>query len=157
MDYRNILATGFLLLCGGYFYRSLQPAIASMPVGMQHGQYPFEKFTDCDVPGASPYTSSGITFYCEYGQYATWTTIGLFTVPTDRNFIITGFAAYDTDCFITRNGIALVGNHITQDSNSSPLTAGNAHFLLAPGDTVEIAKWSNDRCDFYLEGYYAHL
>ena len=89
MDHRNILATGFLLLCGAVFAQSLKSANASMPVGMQHGQFPYEHFTECDLPGAVP--TSGLN-YCTSYTYSS-APYALLTVPSDRIFVVTGASA----------------------------------------------------------------
>ena len=146
-----------IIFAAGYFVRSFDVANASMPVGMQHGQFPYEQYTECDLTGAVPQVySAGVTEACRYGTSGQWTNHTLFTVPSDRNFIITGFSTESGSCFPFSNGEALIGRSIVSTSDSTPFNSGTAHFVLSPNQVVEIAKWSDSDCAFYLEGYYAH-
>ena len=80
MDHRNLFGIGFILLSTGYVLRSLQPANASMPVGMQHGQFPYQHYTECTLPGATPYSNYEA---CSF-TYSAPATHNLLTVPNDR-------------------------------------------------------------------------
>ena len=142
----------------GYFVRSFDEANASMPVGMQHGQFPYENYTECDLLGATTQTyGTGVTVACRYGVSGQWSNHTLFTVPSDRNFIVTGFSTASSNCFPHSNGEAFIGQVLFATSDSTPFNSGTAHFVLSPNQVVEIAKWSDSDCAFYLEGYYAHL
>ena len=59
MDYRNILATGFLLLCGAVFVQSLKSANA-FPQGpnVSMGSNPIESFFGCTISGATIFTNT---------------------------------------------------------------------------------------------------
>ena len=160
MDFRNILAAGFLLLCGAVFVQSLSSANASMPVGMQHGQFPYQHFSECDLPNAAIGSSNG---NCSYSQTeGSWTAYPLFTVPSDRIFIVTGASTYDESCSFTlaSTGQELVDRYLLKSygnsSSNTPFTNGNAHRILSAGETLNfVSQYSY--CQFYLEGYYAHL
>ena len=154
MDHRNILATGFLLLCGAVFAQSLKSANASMPVGMQHGQFPYEHFTECDLPGAVP--TSGLN-YCTSYTYSS-APYALLTVPSDRIFVVTGASAINGSCTFTSDGAPIISSQLTRANNQpvqSPLLSGNGHLTIASGSTLEVVL--DGYCQFYIEGYYAHL
>ena len=155
MDYRNVLATGFLLLCGAVFLHSLKSADASMPVGMQHGQFPFEHFTNCDLPGA---TVRSDLLGCNYSQTGLK---NLLTVPSDRIFVVTGASTFRGYCSFVSNGVPLIDYRLIIEDPSygnggSPLSSGQGHLVLQPGSTLDVNLSSYGSCPFYVEGYYAH-
>ena len=150
MDYRTPLSLGFMLLCGAVLVHSFQSANASMPVGMQHGQFPYEHFTDCDLPGATVHSSYS---YCNFSvQQNSFHT--LLTVPSDRIFIVTQ-AQTDSSCNFTTGGIPLISNYFI--GYGDPGFGGNGHVVIPAGATLDVYLRSSNYCPFYIEGYYAHL
>jgi hypothetical protein len=153
MDYRNLIGLAAIICACGYFILSLQPAIASMPVGMQHGQFPFEHFTDCDIVGAGASTYDGCT--PPTGVHS------LLTTPSDRVFIITGaVTAYSYACYLEINGqpistYAFFEGSQNRSNASSPFIFGNAHYQVPAGTSLDI-NISTSSCRYYVEGYYAH-
>ena len=152
MDYRNLLGFATVVFSAGYFVRSFQPANASMPVGMQHGQFPYEHFTECDLPGA---TVSSSECTPSNGTYT------LLTVPNDRIFIVTGAATSDyySRCHFMEDGTILIDRDLISRSSYlpvSPMVSGNAHLAMPAGSSLQI-QVNDNGCDFYIEGYYAHL
>jgi hypothetical protein len=139
MDYRNILATGFLLLCGAVFVQSLKSANA-FPQGpnVSMGSNPIENF---------------------YG-IANSTPINL--DPT-RDFVVTTLISDVGSCDPTLNGTKiwnLAGS--STDKNpffyninkfaTSSFVQGNAKFLIPAGQPLIL-----DSCyRFILSGYYTH-
>lgn len=154
MDYRNLLSIGFVILASSLFIDSLQTAKANLPVGMQHGQFPFEHFTECDLPNASGSGGNGCSM--STGVHT------IFTVPSDRVFIITGAVSTPSyACYFQNNGQALLSYQFLEGSenrskSTSPLVMGNAHFKIDAGTNLEIYA-ATSGCRFYIEGYYAHL
>jgi hypothetical protein len=152
MDHRTILSTGFLLLCGSIFIHSLKSADASMPVGMQHGQFPYESFTECDISGASV---SGSDCTPPVGIHT------LLSVPSDRIFVVTGGeASYYSDCWFQKDGTLMYSRELVSRTDSrhsptGPLKSGNAHITIAAGTDLQI-EVNSTNCNFYLDGYYAH-
>ena len=144
MDYQTILAGGFFLLSASVFLHSFKSANASMPVGMQHGQFPYENFSTTDgslptIPNQVPYD--------------------VLTVPSDRLFILTNLVTssycqlYVDGSYKRHNSLYQLGN------NSTSFHTGNAHLVINPGETIQIYNYSgSNTCQVYhLEGYYAHL
>jgi len=125
MDYRNILATGFLLLCGGYFFQSLQPANATLPpypVGTSYNSYPYESIQCNGCTQSTPFL----------------------TVPSDKSFIIT--TAVDTS-----NPCELFINNLPVEVATGRLFLGGKAKLLAPPNSTI----STNSYTCYIEGYYA--
>ena len=153
MDYRNILALGFLLLCGGYFFRSLQPANATLPpypVGTSYTSIPYENF---------------------FGQLSPNQTTNLLTIPSDKVFIITHFHTDSQNRLQDLNiledsAIKLYGStqDILHDSyysqwrqdKQSSFINGKAKLIIASNTILKIENTSNVYTKpFYIEGYYA--
>ena len=152
MDYKVILSVAALIFSGSMLVESLRPANASMPVGMQHGQFPFEHFTNCDLPGATVHSSNN---YCLY-SFTNAFTQTLLTVPIDRIFVVTGASVGRSDCNFLSNGVPLINQELLDDSNASPLLHGGGHLVIGAGATLEVHLRSA-YCPYYIEGYYAHL
>ena len=145
MDYRTILATGFLLLCGSVFVHSLKSANASMPVGMQHGQFPYENFSTTD--GTLPNLPNGSTH-------------DILTVPNDRLFILTNLIT-NQNCDLYVDGNKKLINLIHRIDHSSvyhpsSFHLGNVHLIINSGETLSLVSTNNNCYTYHLEGYYAH-
>jgi len=152
MDYRNLFGIAAIILSGAVFLHSLKSANASMPVGMQHGQFPYEHFTVCDLPGVN--VNSTDDCYMSTGGIYT-----LLTVPTDRIFVVTGGVnRYRTHCWFLNDGDLLYPKALMEEDKIGPLTTGNAHIVLPAGSTLQVNIPANQAgaCNFYIEGYYAH-
>ena len=152
MDYRNLLGFAAIILSGAVVVHSLNSADASMPVGMQHGQFPYEHFTLCDVPGVTV-NSEGDCYTTTGGVHT------LLTVPNDRVFIVTGgVIRYRTQCWFLNNGDLLYPKELLEEDKTGPITSGTAHIVLPAASTLEIHIDNNNAssCRFYIEGYYAH-
>ena len=134
MDYRNILATGFLLLCGAVFAHSLKSANA-FPQGpnVSTGSNPIESF---------------------YGN----STAASHTFQND--FIITTLISNSNSCYprVDGNnlGIGGGGNNIFYyhyaHPGPSPFISGNAKFKVSAGSTLTFSGCG----DYHMEGYYTH-
>ena len=154
MDHRTLFGIATVLLSGAIFLHSLNSATASMPVGMQHGQFPYQHFTECDLSGASPNGGQGCV--PSTGVHT------LLTVPSDRIFVITGaVSSYSYACFFENDGLPLVSyDFLEGNSNRSkaagPLISGNAHYTIDAGSTLDV-NIGTTSCRFYIEGYFAHL
>ena len=113
-------------------------ANASMPVGMQHGQFPYERFTECDLPGA---TAMSDISACQY-TFTNATSHTLLTVPSDRIFVVTGAVNYRGYCNFHSNGKPLIGKLLIYGydgySGQSPIGNGNGHLVLEPGSSLEV-------------------
>ena len=125
MDYRNILATGFLLLCAGYFFRSLQPANATLPpypVGTSYNGYPYESIQCNGCTQSTPFL----------------------TVPSNKYFIITTAHVVNSICdlYIDNIPVEYVDNPIFRN--------GKLKLLASPNSTI-----SSGTNNCYIEGYYA--
>ena len=142
MDYRNLFGIGFILLSVGYVIRSLQPANASMPVGMQHGQFPYESLSTTD--GSIPTVPNQVP-------------LDVITVPSDRLFILTAFKS-SSYCRLYVDG-TLKRESFFYSGSTSHLVVDNAHVVLQPGEVLQVYNVSSSySCIIYhLEGYYAHL
>ena len=156
MDYRNTLACGFVILSISVL---LHTANASLPVGMQHGQFPYETFSECDVAGATVSWSR-----CSLPSQLSTSTVSLLTVPSDRIFVVTGAAVhYQGDCSFQVNGTPIVSSRAFLNSGGysnarqSPFLSGAAHYVISAGETLDVYFYDAPGCQFYLEGYYAHL
>ena len=152
MDYRTNLSIGVILLSGAVFIHSLKSASASLPVGMQHGQFPYEHFTECDLPGASAHSTNT---YCSFSVPSINTNYTLMTVPSDRIFVVTHAMTYNSDCNFTSGGFPLVSQYLIDNSYSG--LGGNGHLVVPAGATLDIYVRNATYCPFYIEGYYAHL
>ena len=139
MVHRNLLGISAVMLSSAVLIHSLKSADASMPVGMQHGQFPYVSFSHHD--GTIPYVNNS--------------TQNVLTVPSDRIFIVTGMVDSSNSCNLYVDGsIIRGGNSIFYETNM--FTTGNAHLVIPAGSTLQIH--SNGYCLVrHLEGYYAHL
>ena len=126
MDHRNILATGFLLLCGAVFVHSLKSANASMPVGMQHGQFPYESLSTTD--GSIPTVPNQVP-------------LDVITVPSDRLFILTAFKS-SSYCRLYVDG-TLKRESFFYSGSTSHLVVDNAHVVLQPGEVLQVYNVSS--------------
>lgn len=128
MDYRNILAIGFLLLCGGYFFRSLQPANAVLPpypIGTSYNGYPYESIQCNGCTQSTPFL----------------------TVPSDKYFILTAaVSSWSTTCTIYVDGQDTMSGNVFKGFRN-----GNARLVIPPNSGI-----TTDQSDCYVEGYYAN-
>ena len=145
MLWKNLLSVSVLVLAVGITYRLIVPASASMPVGMQHGQFPYENFSNCDQG------SFGSSYYCSV--IASGSTETLLTVPSDRAFILTG-VQYD-NCRILVDNIPILSGAMGYYYYNSPFVSGNGHRVIPAGSTLQV--YASSTCEYYVEGYYAHL
>ena len=150
MNNRTILSLAALVLSCAVLLHSLGSATASMPVGMQHGQFPFEHFTECDLPGATVHATKS---YCTFSVSQN-TAHTLLTVPNDRIFVVTKTVT-DSDCNFISAGTPLVAKHFIEYYNSG--LSGSSNIVLPAGSTLEVYLRNSTYCPFYIEGYYAHL
>ena len=152
MDHRTLFGLAAVLLSTSILINSLQSANAVMPVGMQHGQFPYEHFTECDLPGANVSTSD-----CSPATGGIQT---LLSVPSDRIFIVTGAVTSDTNhCWFLNDGIPIYSRNFIEKSKNGPLLNGNANIVIPAGSELQVNIYQNyaSSCDFFIEGYYAHL
>ena len=152
MDYRFNISVAAIILSSAFLINSLQTATASMPVGMQHGQFPYEHFTECDLPTAVAHSTN---LYCSLNLSSINTGYTLFTVPSDRIFIVTQAKTTNSDCNFTSGGFPLIAQHFIDDDRSG--LSGNGHIVLPAGASLEVYMRNASYCPFFLEGYYAHL
>ena len=153
MDYRNLLGISAIIASTALLIQVLRPANASLPVGMQHGQFPYENKTNCDIVGAIQMGG-----YCQLNSSLSGTVANLISVPTDRMFVITGVTTYSSFCFVEVDGVPIDKN-LTNFRNTwmTPFKQGTVHFAVDPGASVDLNIYSTaSNCSFYLEGYYAH-
>ena len=149
MDYRNILATGFLLLCGAVFVQSLKSANA-FPQGPNVSM------------GSNPIESM-------YGRVNTASgNQDIFTNNSTHTFIVnTLIAGYGSNsCQPTINNSSQNGLSHLQIFNprstggENAFTNGDAKLRIEPGDTIQIMTSGNTAiyyfCDYYFDGYYTH-
>jgi hypothetical protein len=155
MDYRNILATGFLLLCGAVFVYSLKSANA-FPQGANVSM------------GSNPLFS--------FGGTVSNNTTTLFTAPSDQIMVVTDIllsmtqdSCKSTVSFTTTSGLTLgtINLHSKQidtggSYNRAALTgptqtqhAFNSGLPLSIGDTLEIIESGNCGVGYTVSGYYA--
>ena len=131
MDYRNILAAGFLLLCGAVFVHSLSSANA-FPAGpnVSMGSNPIDSF----------YLSN-----CNSAQ--------LFTNNTQQDFIITDIVPDYGGWFILNQtaGGATSTVFKTPGSGQVALESG---IKVGPGDSVACTQYHG--YGGYISGYYTH-
>ena len=153
MTPQTICSTGFFVLCCAALVHSLHAANASLPVGMQHGQFPYESFTPCSITGATVQYGT-----CQIPNSFTNSSVNLITVPSDRMFVLTAVTTYSSFCYVEVNGIP-IDNALTNFRNTwtTPLKEGTAHFAVAPNASIDLVVSSPaSSCTFYVEGYYAH-
>ena len=134
MDYRTILATGFLLLCGAVFVHSLKSANA-FPQGpnVSTGTNPIENF---------------------YGN----SNSANITVTND--FIITTLMSTSSSCVLLLDGNSVyqasggynLFHYRWDQAANSPFTTGNARLKIEAGSTLSFSSCGQ----YYLEGYYTH-
>ena len=151
MDYRNILATGFLLLCGAVFVHSLNSANA-FPQG------PSVSY------GGNPLFSQGGTI--------SNSTSSIFTAPSDQIMVVTDLllSMNSDDCQsyldITLSGTSLGsfklhsnlhydGDKAAQSQPSTIQHAFNSGISLPVGETLEITETGSCSVAYTLSGYYA--
>ena len=136
MDYRNILATGFLLLCGSVFAHSIHSANA-LPQGpvVSMGSFPYESFT---------------------GTHGGGSTV-ILTVPSNQSFVVTTFIEYSTNCSLLADSTTVYNKETraTSPSDSNVLTQGRAHIKINGGEVLTISSSSGYSCKWYVEGYYS--
>ena len=151
MNHHTNLSIAAILLSGAVLIHSVQSAVASMPVGMQHGQFPYEHFTECDLPGG---TSHATKAYCTFNVPAINTSYTLLTVPSDRIFVVTHALSDNSDCNFTSGGTPLLSQCFIDNSYTG--LGGNGHIVIPAGATLDVYLLII-YCPFYIEGYYAHL
>jgi len=129
MDYRNILALGFLLLCGGYFFRSLQPANATLPpypVGTSYNGYPYESIQCNGCTQSTPFL----------------------TVPSDKYFIL-------TTATIPRHGTCEIyidnqSTYLDDTTTGNLFNEGRGRLVVSSNSSI-----STPISNCYIEGFYA--
>ena len=107
-----------------------------MPVGMQHGQFPYEHFTECDLSGANVSSNS-----CSPTTGGIQT---LLSVPSDRIFIVTGavVGSYN-QCWFLNDGTPIYANTLLEQSQNGPLVNGTAHIVIPAGTDLQINIYQN--------------
>ena len=135
MDYRNILAFGFVLLCGAVFVQSFNFANA-YPQGpnISLGSNPVENF------------------------YGSASSLGSLTFQND--FIVTTLLSNSTSCNPTIDGVSFFTGTGTNsiffyrytDSANSPFTTGNATLKIQAGSSLSLGSCG----DVHISGYYVH-
>ena len=129
MDHRNILATGFLLLCGAVFVHSLNSANA-FPQGpnVSTGSNPIE-LAHLDCYGANNLT--------------------LFSNTSSENFIV-------SDIWITGGSVRIfVDGSILHSSIGDGLYSLQTGLKLGSGSTIS-CSYQNGSPRVTVTGYYAH-
>lgn len=135
MDYRNILATGFVILCGAVFVNAINSAKA-FPQGpnVSTGSNPIENF---------------------YGNANTAGTINF-----QNDFIVTTLLSNSTNCDPQLNGLSFYTGSGTNNlfyynfnnPTNSVFSTGNAQLKIEAGTTFTLVGCA----DYYISGYYAH-
>ena len=128
MDYRNILATGFLLLCGAVFVHSLNSANA--------------------LP--TPQVSLGSNPYGSLKTSTCSTSTIQFTNNTSQPFMITDVFGLNSGVTIYINGATTVYFHVTTNM-TSPHFRLESPIVVPPGGTLSCSG-----SNFSATGYYAH-
>ena len=137
MDYRNILATGFLLLCGAVFVQSLKSANA-FPQGpnVSMGSNPIES-----IHGTITTSNTGNNT--------------IYTNTSGLDFIVTNLNVPNAYyCLSKMNGNIL--NYMTTGHNTYEMTFNTPiNLVMHDGDYLQIQKQNpNINCMYYISGYY---
>jgi hypothetical protein len=134
MDYRNILATGFLILCGAVFMHAL-PSANALPQGpnISLGSNPIVNFygsgdTTLAIDSTRDFV---ITTFFTNGAYG--------HILVDGNIVF--YEGYDMNPF-----------YMDGDYSASIFRAGTAKLKIQAGQTVTLTQVSY----YYVEGYYTH-
>lgn len=135
MDYRNILASGFVILCGAVLIQSFKSANA-LPQGpnINLGYNPIENY------------------------YGNSSSIGPINFQND--FIVTTFLSNSSSCnpkidgvsFYTGTGYNNIFYYRYVDGANSPFTTGNATLKIQSGSTLSFSGCG----DIYISGYQVH-
>jgi len=143
MDYRNILATGFLLLCGAVFVHSLKSANA-FPQGpnVSMGSNPYTSFTGSIGGGGTA------------GGYSTRT---LLTLSSDEAFIVTRFVANDNKVSLQDSNGTIINGNINRVGGYTIAVNTEFHTFISPGNDLKVRAAPNGNAmTYYVEGYYTH-
>jgi hypothetical protein len=155
MDYRNILAIGFVLLCGAVFVTSLKSANA-FPQG--------------------PSVSYGGNPVLSVGGSLSSTSVTLFSAPSDQKIVVSDLllTMNHYNCSSTINLVSSSGDTLaTVDlhsfhenhqhysrTNSQPTSIQHSFssgLPLSPGESLEIIESGGCDVAYTISGYYAHL
>ena len=136
--HKNLFGIAAIIAACGFLLQSINPAHAILPVGMSHGDFPYQVFTTPDI--------------------GTDVSVTLLTVPADKNFIITTISASgECDIYIGANKI--VGDR-NRDFFTSETTgmSGNLRWLVPSNEALIIGPEipEDDVCYYFIQGYYAH-
>lgn len=141
IDWKHLMGIAMIITASGFFARSIQPAQANMPVGMQWGEFPYENFSYMD--GTLPAISNGSTH-------------DLLTIPNDRIFIVTAMTS-SYSCYLYVDGNMLRGgNDLFKYNYPTIFTTGNAHLVVPAGSTLQVVANGSTCTVTHFEGYYAH-
>ncbi len=113
IDYRNILATGFMLLCAAVFVHSLKSANALPTPQVSMGSNPYESSTGCN--SSNP----------------------LFHNVTQQDFMITDIVGTSGWLNLTKNGASFFYLPFTSTNSSISL---KSPLKVAPGEVVNCSS-----------------
>ena len=143
--WKYLFGASALVASVGFTAQALRPANASMPVGMQWGDFPIQSFSHHD--GTAPTPGSSMT-------------ADLLTVPSDRIFVVTTVIANNYTCQLYVDGSLKRGSENLFHYNNEKTNAfivGNAHLVVPAGSTLQLYGYYGTCYIEHLEGYYAHV
>ena len=115
--------------------------------------------TKCYVEGywAEP---SGLNFESMYGSIAANSTATILSVPSDKNFIITGGAVNSQSSNISiysDNDLVLITMNMTDKDRDNVFQNNKAHLKIPAGTDLKLVNTESNTRDYYLQGYYAPI
>ena len=105
---------------------------------------------------------NGINLESVYGEIAPNSTATLLSVPSDKNFILTGISWTDTALGFLKiysdNAQILKGGIIGNDDHEAIFAIGNGHLKVAAGTELKLENTHTTFTGrYYIQGYYAPL
>ena len=138
--HKNLFGIAAIITACGFLLQSINPAHAILPVGMSHGDFPYQVFT------------SGPDGYVLNGSEVT-----VLTVPADKNFVITGLGFNGNGgCRVFFGATEVIGNRLESFFSAGdglPLS-GNLRWPVPAGESLKVK--STNECVYVIHGYYAH-
>jgi len=146
MDYRNILATGFLLLCGAVFVHSLKSANA-FPQGpnVSMGSNPIESWA-----GVTPGSSTWITIDTMQNDFII-TDIFAHTHASDCNVALATQNTNSTTPLLYSGRVVINHNWAYQLENSF-----KSGIKIEAGETLYLYHSCQGGLRYNISGYYTH-
>ena len=144
MNWKQLLAIAAIIMAGGFFVRSFQPAHAQQMPHVNYASNPYKSF---------------------YGQIQNGASTTLLTAPSDQPFMVTtlitnrnnyssGLPSYH-HCKLMIDGTLAMGGDIADRQNNHAFNMGNAHLVISAGSVLSIQGYGST-CHYYVEGYYIH-